>query len=268
MRVHHLDCCTMCPLAGKMINAQGRMVAHCLLIETDAHGLVLVDSGIGLDDVAAPTQRLGRPFVALVGLDPKPQHTAVRQIEALGFKREDVRHIVVTHLDLDHAGGLPDFPDAIVHVHAEEHQAAVVARAFMDAGRYKDCHWAHGPKFRPYHALAGESWFGFDRARQLDGLPPEIIAVPLHGHTRGHVCVGVQQGDKWLLHAGDAYFHEGVVHEGKEKPRRGALMFERAVAWNYARVLDNHRRLRELARRPEVNVFSAHDPFEFERLAR
>lgn len=258
----------MCPLAGRTINATGRMVAHCLLIETDRDGLVLIDTGIGLDDVATPGARLGRPFVALVGLQPHPTRTAVRQIEALGFQREDVRHIIVTHLDLDHAGGLPDFPHAVVHLHAEEHHAAVLARAWTDAGRYRACHWAHGPKFRPYHALAGEPWFGFDRARQLDGLPPEIVAIPLSGHTRGHAAIGVQQGDRWLFHAGDAYFHEGVVHEGRERPRPGAMLFERAVAWNYPRVLDNHRRLRELARREEVTVFCAHDPLEYERLAR
>ena len=36
--------------------------------------------------------------------------------DGAGFRREDVRHILVTHLDFDHAGGLPDFPDAVVHV--------------------------------------------------------------------------------------------------------------------------------------------------------
>jgi hypothetical protein len=29
------------------------LVSHCLLIETDAHGLVLVDTGIGVDAEAA-----------------------------------------------------------------------------------------------------------------------------------------------------------------------------------------------------------------------
>ncbi len=33
-----------------------------------------------------------------------------------------MRHIVLTHLDVDHAGGLPDFPDARVHVFAREHE--------------------------------------------------------------------------------------------------------------------------------------------------
>lgn len=44
----------------------------------------------------------------------------VKQIDGRSYRIEDVRHIVLTHLDLDHAGGLPDFPHAKVHVHATE----------------------------------------------------------------------------------------------------------------------------------------------------
>lgn len=268
MRVHHLDCCSMCPRAGRLVNDQGRMVSHCLLVETDRHGLVLVDTGIGLADCASPAARLGRPFVALTGLVANAQATAVCQVEALGFRRNDVRHIVVTHLDLDHAGGLPDFPRATVHVHDNEHRAAVVVRAFADRGRYRACHWAHAPSFRLYDEVDGERWFGFERARPLDGLPDEIVAIPLFGHTRGHVAVAVNRGDRWLLHAGDAYFHEGAVDPSRESPRFGARLFERLVAWDHPRVVQNHARLRELRQRhgDEVTVFSAHDPNEFARL--
>jgi len=31
---------------------------------------------------------------------------------------------VLTHIDFDHAGGLPDFPQAKIHVHANEKNAA------------------------------------------------------------------------------------------------------------------------------------------------
>jgi glyoxylase-like metal-dependent hydrolase (beta-lactamase superfamily II) len=36
-----------------------------------------------------------------------------RQVERLGYRREDVRHIVLTHLDMDHAGGLRVFQTLI-----------------------------------------------------------------------------------------------------------------------------------------------------------
>jgi glyoxylase-like metal-dependent hydrolase (beta-lactamase superfamily II) len=53
--------------------------------------------------------------------------TAVRQIEELGFGAADVRHIVLTHFDLDHIGGLADFPDAEVHLTAGEARGSVHA---------------------------------------------------------------------------------------------------------------------------------------------
>ncbi len=37
-------------------------------------------------------------------------------MKRLGYSINDVRHIILTHLDLDHAGGLHDFPNAAVHV--------------------------------------------------------------------------------------------------------------------------------------------------------
>lgn len=244
------------------------MVCHCLLIETERDGLVLVDSGMGLDDCARPSERMGGAFVKVAGWRPEPSQTAVRQVERLGFRREDVRHIVVTHLDLDHAGGLADFPHAQVHVHASEHRAAVVTRALADRARYRACHWAHGPRFSLYEQLAGERWLGFERARPFEGMDAEIFALPLPGHTQGHAAIGVRTEQGYLLHAGDAYFHEGTVDSTRERPRFGARAFERAVAWDYRLVERNHARLRQLAQDHggEVRVFCAHDPNEYDRL--
>jgi glyoxylase-like metal-dependent hydrolase (beta-lactamase superfamily II) len=44
------------------------------------------------------------------------EDTTVRQVEKLGFRTKDVTHVVLTHCDPDHAGGLADFPHADVHV--------------------------------------------------------------------------------------------------------------------------------------------------------
>jgi len=101
MKVHHLNC-------GTMREPTAPIVSHVLLIET-SNGLILVDSGYGLDDIADPARRLG-PLRHLLRPALNPAETAARQVERLGFRRDDVRHIILTHLDLDHAGGLSDFP--------------------------------------------------------------------------------------------------------------------------------------------------------------
>ena len=47
--------------------------------------------------------------------------------------------------------------------------------------------------------------------RGLHGLPPEILLIPLAGHTWGHTGVAIAQAGGWLLYAGDAYFYRGEV---------------------------------------------------------
>ncbi|WP_051484150.1 MBL fold metallo-hydrolase [Rhizobium sp. CF080] len=49
------------------------------------------------------------------------EDTAAWQIQSLGYPARDVRHIVLTHLDFDHAGGIADFPRARIHVLTDEY---------------------------------------------------------------------------------------------------------------------------------------------------
>ncbi len=260
----------MCPIGGSLAGGEGglfaraRMVAHCLLIETDKSGLVLVDSGLGTLDLAHPEKRLGRFFPLITGLKMGGTRPAIDHVRALGFSPKDVRHILVTHLDLDHAGGLADFKDATVHVHTNEKNAAFARSTVNEKERYKPCHFEHGPKWQTYDR-EGEPWNGFAAVRSLPGLPEDILAIPLFGHTRGHACIAVKGERGWLVHAGDAYFSRASI-EGGDAPF-GLRLFERATCiLGTDRVSANHRRLGELSRTPGVEVFSAHDPNEFDKL--
>lgn len=271
MRVHHLNCLTMCPPVARWVDgtgsffARGRMICHVLLIETENDGLVLVDTAIGLDDCADATGRLGAHFAIGMGISkPPPEMTARRQIEAMGFRAEDVRHLVITHLDLDHAGGIPDFPHAVVHVLAEEKEAALARRTAGEKTRYRPAHFAHGPKWATYRA-AGERWRGFECVRGLDGLPPEILMIPLSGHTRGHACVAIETSDGAIVHAGDAYFHHAAVSEGVIP--FGLRLFENNIAIEREKIRSNHQRLRQLRGERGVELFCAHDPTELSKAA-
>jgi glyoxylase-like metal-dependent hydrolase (beta-lactamase superfamily II) len=268
MKIHHLDCAAMCPAAQRAISGSGSMFvrgtmpAHCLLIETPASGLVLVDTGFGTADVRDPGPRLGGAFAALLAPSSDPAVCALEQVKKLGHDPRDVRHVIVTHLDLDHAGGLPDFPWAKVHVHRIEQDAAL-SPTWRERERYRRAHFAHQPDFLPYDR-EGEPWNGFAAVRDLPGLPPEILAIPMPGHTRGHACIAVDRGDRWLVHAGDAYFHPARLR-GEGAPF-GLQLFERLVATDYRKVLENHRRLGELTGVAGVTVFCAHDPSELSAL--
>jgi glyoxylase-like metal-dependent hydrolase (beta-lactamase superfamily II) len=264
MRIHHLNCATMCPASARLVNgegslfAPGRMICHCLLVETN-DGLVLVDTGLGTEDVARPAERLGKGFVWATRPRLDPEETAARQVERLGFRRADVRHVVPTHLDVDHAGGIPDFPDATVHVYELEHAAAMRPATILERERYRPAHWAHGPRWS-IHALAGETWHGFESVRILAGVGPDVLLVPLTGHSRGHVGVAVQTERGWVLHAGDAYFsHHEMAPDAPWCPEAIAA-FQRIVETSHVDRVKNQARLRQLASAPggDVEVICAH----------
>jgi glyoxylase-like metal-dependent hydrolase (beta-lactamase superfamily II) len=250
MKVHHLNCGTM--------NALGvPIVCHVLLVETDA-GLVLVDTGFGLLDCAdprriGPVRRVLRPVFDV-------DETAARQVLGLGFDVSDVRHIVTTHFDIDHIGGLADFPHARVHVTAAEVTGAVTAPSRWERFRFREAQWSHGPDIVE-HSPDGEAWRGFAAAKQLDEIAPGIVLIALPGHSRGHACVAVDAGNHWVLHCGDAFYYQGTL-DGRTHVPLGVRLSEFAVADDRKLVADNHARLAELYGRhqPDLLMVSAHDP--------
>ncbi|WP_374942641.1 MBL fold metallo-hydrolase [Sphingomonas sp.] len=277
MKIHHLNCGTDCPVGGALFDGRslgplGKVVCHCLLIETDAQGLVLVDTGYGLKDIDHPHKRPGVripiPWRLMLNIRLHERETAIRQVEALGYRANDVRHIIATHLDFDHAGGLEDFPNATVHVMAREYDDATGARAGVVANnRWRPSQLNDVQAWRRYGAR-GEPWFGFDAVRELDGLPPEILMVPLPGHTWGHAGVAIRRADgRWLLHAGDAYFYRGEMRGARRKCTPGLRAYQRLMEVDATSRMANQERLRALSvqRRGEVTVTCTHDPVELER---
>jgi glyoxylase-like metal-dependent hydrolase (beta-lactamase superfamily II) len=271
MRVHHLNCGLMAPLGGALFDGASagptaKLACHCLLLETD-QGLVLVDTGFGMKDVRHPHRRLSSFFLYLDNIQLDPDLTAIRQIERLGFSPYDVRHIVMTHLDFDHTGGLEDFPQAAVHVTQRELDAASRASGFRDTRRYPRGHLDGVRSWRTYGA-GGDRWFGFDSVRALRGLSPEILLVSLPGHTAGHCGVAIDTGGGWLLHAGDGYFFRHEMDEPERRCPAATRAYQRLMAVDYELHLYNQARLRELyqdARAP-MTVFCTHDMVEFEAL--
>jgi glyoxylase-like metal-dependent hydrolase (beta-lactamase superfamily II) len=270
MRVHHVDCGTLCPASARLVNGRGgwfergRIVCHCLIVET-SDGLVLVDTGLGTHDVEDPAGRLGGTFLRVTRPRLAREQTALAHVERLGFRRDDVRAIVPTHLDLDHVGGLSDFPAATVHVFAPELRAATERATAGERARYRPLQLAHGPRWA-VHEVEGDRWFGFDRVRVI---ADDVALVPLVGHTRGHCGVAVRGDGGWLLHAGDAYFFHGEVDPRAPRSTPGLALFQRIGAVDDAARRANQSRLRSLVRDhgAEVRVFSAHDPVELDAVS-
>jgi glyoxylase-like metal-dependent hydrolase (beta-lactamase superfamily II) len=243
MTIHLLNCFTCNSRFGGM-----KTGLLCLLVET-GQGLVLVDTGLGLDDYAHPT-RITQLFRIITEMPFDPQEAALNQVKRLGYKPEQVRHILLTHMHFDHCGGLPDFPWASVHVHCREYEAFANGPRNPFELAYVRRHIQRVQNWALYES-SGEKWFDFDAIR----LPfdPEVWLVPLHGHSQGHCGVAIQTPVGWRFHVGDA----GVDIERSEAPD-----------WLIRAVLGPHwPRLRDFARvHPEIRLTASHMMLESLRL--
>jgi glyoxylase-like metal-dependent hydrolase (beta-lactamase superfamily II) len=239
MSIRILNCGSMHPYFPKVENG-----ITCLLIESN-EGLVLVDTGFGVNDFLHPG-RLMRFFTAAMRSPRDVNETAIYQIRRLGYKPADVQNIIMTHLHLDHAGGLPDFPNAKVHVYEPEYQHVASGNAGWE---YIKAHWAHKPDW-VVHELSGERWFDFE-AIHLKAFIPEIWLVPLVGHTPGHSGVAVRTKSGWILHGGDAVPFNMAVNEVPD--RISKLLIGPHVPT-----------IREFMRQhPEIQIVGAHMALDF-----
>ena len=240
MTIHYLNCFT----CNARIPRHWQSGTLSLLVESN-DGLVLVDTGIGSRDYknAPGILRLFK-VITIVPLDSA--EAAIQQVAKLGFQPQDVRHIVLTHMHFDHAGGLPDFPWAKIHVHRREYEAfkSGQMRRWTDGG-YNRRILDHAPEVVLYEET-GDKWYDFDAIR----LPfePVMWLLPLHGHTAGHCGVAVKDGNGWLLQVADA-----------------ASFADDAPDWTVKFVLGHHQpRLKAFDKaHPEVRMTMGHMSLDF-----
>lgn len=109
------------------------------------------------------------------------------KLQILGLQAEDIDVVFCSHLHFDHAGGLCDFCQAEVHVHAKEMQAA--------------------------QSLADDAYFTADFDLPLNwkiqyaeyDLVPGVSAIETPGHTAGHMSMMIElPKGKPIILAGDA----------------------------------------------------------------
>ncbi len=259
MRVHHVNCGAMRPLGGVLMDGvtnglgPAMLSCRCLVLET-GDGLALVDAGVVGQDAAQSRSAHHPVFLRVDNLRLDPAESAAERVRALGYRAEDVRHIVMTHLDFDHAAGLVDFPWASVHLSAAEAKAARHLDGAKARARYRAGQWGSMTRWRA-HAW-GRQWFGLPAAEVLG---PDVLLVSLPGHTEGHSGVAIKQGDGWLLHAGDAVFFQRELGAAPSMPS-GARAYQWFMETSLRQRRGSLRALRQIVAGGQVEVVCTHDP--------
>lgn len=256
MKVHHVNCGSMSPRFAD------DHVCHVLILET-RNGLVLVDSGFGLDDIRNPRARVGA-IRHLIRPRLDPAETAISHVRALGFDPADVRHIIATHLDIDHIGGLSDFPQATLHATVTEVDSAYSTRLASKI-RYQRDQLPTTQESIVRHLPTADAWNGFVGVKELTEVSEDILLIPMPGHTRGHAAVAVGSDTGWVLHCGDSYYHRNSLTGSSAAPAMSRL-FERLAAEDWPRVRANHDALAQLyqTRGHDLRIVCAHDRMQLE----
>lgn len=259
--IHHLHCGTFCPICAPLFGQQGwqaKLVCHCLLLETD-QGLVLVDTGLGVEDYLHPKQRLGTLLTHTARIQHDLSQTSLKQIQQLGYQASDVQHILVSHLDFDHAGGIADFPNATVHIFASEYKAACYLKSLKNRMRYKPKQFQQHTHWDFLEPTRGEAWFNFNRVQGLTIFKDEILLIPLPGHSAGHCGIAIRQAQGWLFFCGDAYYAQAQLDPKQCFPALHTV--EYLFAENNLMRLKTLANIQHLAQTaPQVEIICAHDP--------
>jgi N-acyl homoserine lactone hydrolase len=196
--------------------------------------VVLVDTGFPAEYVSAPAEAATRDGLDTFGriVTLTERHRPAGQLELAGLTTADVTDLVITHGDIDHVGGLHDFPSATL----------VVSRAEREAGppRY------FGDR-RPL------DW-PLQRTRLVDTDVEELLSGVLllstPGHTPGHLSLLVRLPRTGsVLIAGDAISRPDELETGVN-----------GGAWDQEVARRSAVRLVEVARREDALVVLGHDP--------
>jgi glyoxylase-like metal-dependent hydrolase (beta-lactamase superfamily II) len=186
------------------------------LVEHPAAGAVLIDTGLHPSCAVDPKQNLGRVgTLAFPGLTMKPSDAVTEQLRVRGVQPADVKLVVMTHLHIDHASAMSEFPNATFVFSAREWEAATDARNWQHG--YRTRQFDHGFDYRTldFEGAAGsDSYATFGRAFDLLG-DGSIQPVYTPGHTHGHMSVVLRlAGDREALVAGDAIYTRHALETG------------------------------------------------------
>ncbi|MGK2932424.1 MAG: N-acyl homoserine lactonase family protein [Solirubrobacterales bacterium] len=190
------------------------------LIRHPSYGPILVDTGLHPSIASDPVQNLGRFSTRLMKPQMNHGQDVSSQLRAKGVDPGSIRLVIMTHLHIDHASGIADFPDATFIVTANEWEAAT-SGVFAFTKGYHRPQFDYAFDFRTvsYDGDSVNSYASFGRTIDLFG-DGSIRLASTPGHTAGHQSVIVRLKNDDLVIGGDAFYLEKQLEPRADLPGR------------------------------------------------
>jgi glyoxylase-like metal-dependent hydrolase (beta-lactamase superfamily II) len=197
---------------------------HCLIVRTDEN-TVLIDTGLG-----AIASKMKPPTDAGNCLD---------LLESIGIRPPDIDTVLLSHLHLDHIGGIstprgkPLFPNARYLMSKKEWETALS----LD-------HWCREKLLTIKECIT--------LFEPFEEILPGIKGLPAAGHTPGHTIFTIRYGHEELVYIADVLAHPLHV----EMPE-WTMNHES----NKKRAVSNRKKILERACKTGVLIHACHMPF-------
>jgi N-acyl homoserine lactone hydrolase len=210
-------------------------------------GHVMFDTGNALEVAQDKRKHWGGVVDAY---DPimEEDEWCINQIRKVGVEPEDIKYVILSHLHLDHAGGVGHFPNAKYVVQREEMYYAYVPDFFMK-GAYiradfdKDVDW-----------FILEGWRNDKFDLYGDG---SLIIYFTPGHTPGHqsLLVNLEEAGPMFLTADACYTTENIDEDVLP-----------GLCWGPSEAIRSIDRMRYLRDQFGVKIITGHDPAAWEKV--
>jgi N-acyl homoserine lactone hydrolase len=179
------------------------------LVEHPGAGPVLIDTGLD------PAMKFGPLLGTLAARSFRvgPEGPVPEQLRARGVDPGDVKLVLMTHMHLDHASGIGQFPQATFLMSEREWKAFKARGAVMQG--YVGSHVPENATVRTvdFDGPQAGTHATFARAVDLFG-DGSVRAVYTPGHTAGHTSFVVRTAAGEVLVAGDAVYTRHTLQTG------------------------------------------------------
>jgi N-acyl homoserine lactone hydrolase len=225
---------------------------YAYLIDHPKAGPILVDTGINWQQAHNHKEYYKGILLQLVLDEDEYQITREQELSAhlkrLGYRLEDIKTVIVTHLHEDHLGGLRSLAHAKIMITKEEWNAKNLGIfPFNETPSIKGFTIE-----RELVSYTSGPFHGFDKSQDLLG-DGSVIILPTPGHSAGHLAVLIQLDGYQLLCAGDTLYTLRHLAVNQVRPISLGKKAWARQAGSIERILHLRRSL------PDTIVAPAHD---------
>jgi N-acyl homoserine lactone hydrolase len=217
-------------------------------------GHIAIDTGVNAQGWTFPFWT--RPVAVHPSIEGEKEEIGPR-MKAAGVDPADVRTIILTHLDLDHMGGVGWFPNAEILVHRPEYDFASTSK-FIGKIRYQPERWP--AEFDPtLYDLAPEPYGPFPESKTLEDYE-DLRLVPLAGHSIGQVGVILRTNGIALFFTADHVSRQDWFVEDWAAGRLYGLIFSNLWMKRYReQAAETSRRIHRFTEQVTTVLLPSHD---------